>query len=95
MSLSNKNVLNTDFKNPAAEPAEIKDSVTIKQDVPEFEKQPEEPTSNANPDQTDNLNDSMLTENGERQAAHNYKIYLEYLKLTEGVINRNFKLQAQ
>ena len=83
-----------DLQNTAAEFAETKDTVPINQDVPEFEKQPEDPISKTNPDLTDNLNDSMLTDNGERQDAHNYKTYLEYLKLTEGVINRNFKLQA-
>ena len=61
--------------------------------MPGQEKQPEE--HDINNQNNDKNNDSFLTENGERQAEHNYKIYLEYLKLTEGVINRNFCLQAQ
>ena len=35
-------------------------------------------------------NDSILTTNGARETADNFKKYQEYLKLTEQTINQNF-----
>lgn len=90
MSLSNQNDYKLNLKNHT-DSGDIKRSQSFKQDVPGQEKQPEDLDAKS---QNNDNDDSFLTENGERQAEHNYKIYLEYLKLTESVINRNFGLQA-